>query len=148
MPSKFLSNNSASRLEAEWEDGETTPMLTMADTIVNPIWQHGLVCKRILINLPGIKLGSLARRNKVISRFPLESEDDTELKYELVPYEDVEFQNNPELKPYSRHILNKYMLMNENVKVNDGDRFLLGTDSIIGGELSLVGYLLIKTIKS
>lgn len=148
MNSKVLVNNNASKLEAEWMNAEGTPMLYFADIIVNPTWQRGLISKTIIIDLPGIDPSKFARYNKIISRFPLDLDGKANIEYELKPFPKVDFFINPSPKKYSYRILNKWLLMDDNVKIESDDRFLLGTEPTTNGQLSLIGYLILKTIKS
>jgi hypothetical protein len=133
-------------MEAAWNGLDTTEVAFLATHHVNPIWNN-LIGKTILITLPvNLDLERLTRFNKVISRYPLESNGKT-LKYELVPYSEVEFKME-EHGHYSKKILNKYLLTSDEHDIKEEGRFLLGAEPETNGYLNTIGYLLLKTIKS
>lgn len=148
---KVLTDNSSSKLEAGWNGLETTEFILNADTIVNPT-NNNLVGNTLIINLPQLKdvnYRKLGRFNRLISRFPLKANDGVwPVKYELVPYDEVEFQMKEDRKPYSNKILNRFLLEDPDFVIEDDDRFLLGSDVNVGDYLTQIGYIIIKTIKS
>jgi len=147
MNSKVYSKDSCSRLEAAWNSLDTTEVAFLATHFVNPIWNN-LTGKTILLALPTkLNLKKLTRFNKVISRYPLETDGDEKLNYELRPYPEVEFKLNVS-SHYSKKILNKYLLTSEDSDISDNDKFLLGTEPETNGYLNTIGYLLLKTIKN
>lgn len=147
MNSSIYSKDSCSRMEAAWNNIDTTEVAFLATHYVNPIWNN-LIGKIIIITLPiKLDLDRVTRFNKVISRYPLESPSGKELKYELKPYSEVEFKYEDHGN-YSKKILNKYLLTSENYDIKEDGRFLLGTEPETNGYLNTIGYLLLKTIKS
>lgn len=148
MSSKLLVRGSCSSIEADLNNYEETISILDATHYVNPPWQN-LVGKTIIINLPiKVDYKRLGRYNRLISRFPINSEGKRPIKYDLIPYPEVEFSINKNPQPYKPLILNKYLLSDPDIKITPEDRYLLGTDPTTGGELNLVGYMIVKTIKS
>jgi hypothetical protein len=134
-------------MEAAWNGLDTTEVAFQATHYVNPIWNN-LIGKTIILTLPtNLDLKRLTRFNKVISRYPLSLVNGKELKYDYIPYPEVEFKLNVGSN-YSNKILNKYLLTSENSNISEGDRFLLGTEPLTNGAVNTVGYMLLKTIKN
>lgn len=147
MNSKLLVIDNCSKLEAELSGDIPIDNVALADSVVNPTWNN-LVGKTIIINLPtDIDLKRLCRYNRVISRFPLIAKDGTDLKYELVPFEAVEFKFVDGERTYDKRILNKYLMRSSDETITSNDRFLLGTDIEVDGHLTSIGYIIVKTIK-
>lgn len=134
-------------MEAAWNGLDTTEVAFQATHYVNPIWNN-LIGKTIILTLPtNLDLKRLTRFNKVISRYPLSLVNGKELKYDYIPYPEVEFKLNVGSN-YSNKILNKYLLTSENSNISESDRFLLGTEPLTNGVVNTVGYMLLKTIKN
>lgn len=140
----MLDTGSSSRIEAELEGHELSTNLLESVVFTNPTWNN-IVGRTVIVDIiTDNNYKRLGRYNKLISRIPLPGD---KIKYELIPYQEVEFKLNLNPKPYSKWILNKFMLLDEDYKVDSSDRFLLGTDPSVDGYLNLVGYLILKTIK-
>lgn len=144
MSSKMLDTGSSSRIEAELEQCEMSTNLLESVVFTNPTWNN-IVGRTVIVDIiTDSNYKRLGRYNKLVSRVPLPGD---KIKYELAPFKDVEFKLNLNPKPYSKWILNKFMLLDEEYSVSSSDRFLLGTDPSVDGYLNLVGYLILKTIK-
>jgi hypothetical protein len=144
MPSKILANNSSANIEAELSGYDTTNLFPIASHVVNPT--QGTVGKIVIINLPiDSDLELVCRRNKVISRFPLKLPEG--VKYDLVPYPEVDYKIDKNHQPYSNMILNKWMLLDPDYVVSLDDRYLLAIDPITEDYVNCIGYLLLNTIK-
>lgn len=117
-----------------------TNLISKADIIVNPSY-GSVVNKLIVINLPvEVPLEQLMRFNRIISRFPIG------YGIEVEPLPIPEKRKTVELEDYSNLILNKHMLLDiDYAQAVDKGNFLIGTDSIIDGNITLVGYLLLRT---
>lgn len=143
MSSKTLVKNSTARIEAELNNEEVTEVDYLAKKVINP--DKSVVGKSVIINLPmDVDYTIITKRNKVISRFPLQGDG---LKYELVPYPEVEFSNDLVYRPYSSMILNRWMMLDPDYIVTLTDRYLLGIDPVTNGEFNCIGYMLERTIK-
>lgn len=147
---KIVAENSCSKLEAKWNGLEPTYNELESNTVVNPL-TDSYVGYTIIIDLPQLKnvnVKKLGKYNKLISRFPLQFDGVFPVKYELIPYGNIDFRLTEDRKPYKNRILNKYMLMDPNFNVTEEDRYILGTEVATSGYINLIGYLVLKTIKS
>jgi len=98
-----------------------------------------LIDKVLLVTLP-INLSKF--HGKIISRVPLKTSRD----YELKPYQIPEVKSITQDQDYSLLILNKYLMNSlDNLEELDQIDFLLGTDSIHEGYLTSIGYKLLMT---
>lgn len=136
-----LVTNYASLMEYRLHDeSKMTNIQSKADIVVNPSY-GSLVGKIIIINLPvDVPIDKLSQFNKIISRFPIG------YGIEIKPYELPKDRKSIDLDDYSCLILNKDMLLDiDYAEAVESGNFLIGTDTIIDDEVTLAGYLLLRT---
>lgn len=140
MHSNVLVRDYASLAEAELMNSKVTGNMLTADVIVNPT-QGSHIQKIIIINLPlDIPISKLQQFNKIISRFPIG------YGIEVEPYNMPEVRKDVKSEDYSCLLLDKELLTNMDYiqAVRDGN-FILGNDELVDDEMSLIGYLILRS---
>lgn len=140
MNSRLMISDYASLIEYRLGNYDYTNLINQADIIVNPSFGSS-ICRSIIINLPfEIPIDILKKHNKIKSRFPIG------LGIDVEEYVIPENRTKKSKKDYSLLLLNKYMLADlSKVELIDNTNFLLGTDAVIDGSLTAVGYTLLRT---
>jgi len=140
MNSRILISDYASLIEYRLGNYSYTNLINQADVIVNPNFSSS-ICRTLIINLPfEIPISLLRKHNKIKSRFPIDT--GIEVEEYVIP----ENRTKKSKEDYSLLLLNKYMLADlSKVKMIDNTNFLLGTDAVIDGSITAVGYTLLRT---
>lgn len=139
MSSKLLVVDYPSFIEQSVSNLESTAAIYEADVIVNPTY-GAVIGKTVIINLPiEVPIEQLKDQNRIISRFPIAD------GIEVQPYS----------LPSDRHEVTSeemsYLILSPDI-VNDPryielvhyGKFLIGTSVEIDGELTAVGWLLLR----
>lgn len=141
MNSKILVKDYASLMEYRLskDNAEMTCLLHQASIVVNPYYSS-LFNKTVIINLPiEVPLDRLMQFNKIISRFPIG------YGIKVEPYDLPDDREDISKEDFSCLILNKNMLIDlDYAELVDTGKFLIGIDAMIDGEITLVGYILLK----